>query len=254
MTFVGGKNGAGTYQRIINLIPPHRVYIEPFVGTGAILRHKRPAGRSVAIDLDPGAIDALADGPACRLPQLELIVGDGVEYLRHSQLCSSPDTFVYADPPYVRSSRRDPGRDYYDHEWTDADHERFCKILKPLTCRTMVSGYSAEPYASQLVAPRWWATTYTATTRGGPATETLWTNYRTPPHFLHDYRYLGETYPDRWRIHKRQRSWLRMLAAMPPLERRAMLAAVVDANSDDVLDHLNAGPAAGMVPYRPPRR
>lgn len=35
-TYFGGKAGSGTYQTIINQIPPHRVYIEPFVGGGAI--------------------------------------------------------------------------------------------------------------------------------------------------------------------------------------------------------------------------
>ena len=51
MTYPGGKNGAGVYQQIINLMPPHDVYIEPFLGGAAILRLKRPAGRSIACDL-----------------------------------------------------------------------------------------------------------------------------------------------------------------------------------------------------------
>jgi len=31
-SYPGGKNGQGVYQRIISLIPPHDVYVEPFVG------------------------------------------------------------------------------------------------------------------------------------------------------------------------------------------------------------------------------
>lgn len=34
MTYKGGKAGAGVYQQIINQIPPHDVYIEPFLGGG----------------------------------------------------------------------------------------------------------------------------------------------------------------------------------------------------------------------------
>ncbi|MGJ8626091.1 MAG: hypothetical protein ACSHXB_03935 [Sulfitobacter sp.] len=41
MTYPGGKNGGGAYQRIINHMPPHRFYIEPFLGSGAVLRNKR---------------------------------------------------------------------------------------------------------------------------------------------------------------------------------------------------------------------
>jgi DNA adenine methylase len=52
MNYPGGKNGSGTYQRIINLIPPHRVYIETHLGSGAVLRNKKPARRNFGIDLN----------------------------------------------------------------------------------------------------------------------------------------------------------------------------------------------------------
>ena len=38
MQYPGGKNNC--YQQIINLIPPHDTYIEAFLGSGAVLRHK----------------------------------------------------------------------------------------------------------------------------------------------------------------------------------------------------------------------
>jgi DNA adenine methylase len=41
----GGKGAMGVAQWIINQIPPHRVYIEPFLGGGAVLRLKKPAHR-----------------------------------------------------------------------------------------------------------------------------------------------------------------------------------------------------------------
>lgn len=52
MTYPGGKNGSGVYQAIINLMPPHRVYIEPFLGGGAIMRLKRPAIANIGVDSD----------------------------------------------------------------------------------------------------------------------------------------------------------------------------------------------------------
>jgi len=240
-TIVGGKNGAGVYQRIISEIPPHALYVEPFCGTAAILRHKRPARRSVAIDRDPGAIDLLG-GVRSWIPGLELIVGDGLEYLRWLDCGSARDVFVYADPPYVRSSRRDPTRDYYDHEWDDAKHAVFLTVVRrlPWNVRVMISGYRSELYSSLLEAgPHAWRTVhFPVTTRGGePAEEWLWMNYPRPDR-LHDYRYIGDDYPTRWRIHKRQRSWLGMLDRMPELERRAMLAAVSDAYRGEVLSYL----------------
>jgi site-specific DNA-adenine methylase len=43
LSYPGGKGGAGVYQAIINQMPPHEVYIEPFLGAGSVLRTKRPA-------------------------------------------------------------------------------------------------------------------------------------------------------------------------------------------------------------------
>ena len=252
--FVGAQNGSGVHQKIISLIPPHDVYIECFAGTGAILRNKRPARRSIAIDLSPGAIDRLENvrshvtpcEPAGRhafdsgarshtgkvggvVPQLELIVGDGVEYIKRFHSTDPRDVFVYADPPYVRASRSDPDRDYYDHEWDDADHERFLDVVDGLPFPVMISGYESDLYTSRLRRPKWRCSRFMTQTRGGPAEEWLWMNYPTPTR-LHDYRFIGDDFPGRWRIHKRQRSWIRMLGNMPELERRAMMAALIAAH------------------------
>jgi DNA adenine methylase len=58
MSYPGGKSGAGVYQTIINHMPPHRVYIEPFLGGAAIMRNKRPASLNIGIDRDPAAVRA----------------------------------------------------------------------------------------------------------------------------------------------------------------------------------------------------
>ena len=58
MGYPGGKNAAGVYQKIINLMPPHRVYIEPFLGGGAIMRLKKPAKENTGLDQDASVISA----------------------------------------------------------------------------------------------------------------------------------------------------------------------------------------------------
>jgi hypothetical protein len=43
---------------LINLMPPHLVYCEPFLGGGAVMRLKRPAEYNIGVDLDAGVIAA----------------------------------------------------------------------------------------------------------------------------------------------------------------------------------------------------
>ncbi len=54
--YPGGKSGPGVYHRLINLMPPHQTYIEPFLGGGAIMRLKRPAAHNIGVDLDAAVI------------------------------------------------------------------------------------------------------------------------------------------------------------------------------------------------------
>lgn len=73
IAYYGGKVGLG--RRIVELLPPHRVYVEPFFGSGAVLFAKAPAQIEVANDLDHNVITffrVLRERPdelerACRL-------------------------------------------------------------------------------------------------------------------------------------------------------------------------------------------
>jgi len=91
MRYPGGKNAAGTFQWLINQMPPHSLYCEPFAGSAAIARLKRPAERTILIDLDPGAIAALRGEVPART---ELIEGCGLEWLYGHVWQAQPDWFI----------------------------------------------------------------------------------------------------------------------------------------------------------------
>lgn len=71
--YYGGKTGLA--PRIVNLMPDHRVYIEPFLGSGAVLFAKRQVQHEIVNDVDGGVVaffTALRDTPedlerVCRL-------------------------------------------------------------------------------------------------------------------------------------------------------------------------------------------
>ncbi len=240
MQYDGGKNGEGTYQRIINQIPPHRVYVELFAGSAAVLRKKRPAEESIVCDLDPGAIAALREEDLP--PNTQIVTMDALELLERTSI--GRGWFLYADPPYLPSTRR--GGRVYDHELTVDQHRRLLRRLKALDGpMVMLSGYWSDLYAREL---RGWRTDhFDVMTRGGPATEWLWMNYAAPVE-LHDYRYLGEGFRQRERIRRQQRRWAGKLARMDRLQRQALLAAIADrhaGNGEDRVDPIS--PESSMV-------
>jgi hypothetical protein len=58
VAYPGGKAGDGVFQTLINLMPPHDVYVEPFLGGAAIMRAKRPASTNIGIDVARATLEA----------------------------------------------------------------------------------------------------------------------------------------------------------------------------------------------------
>lgn len=226
MNYPGGKNGSGVYQKIISLMPPHKVYIEPFLGSGAIMRFKKPAPiANIGIDLDQYAIDEFSK--VATVENLKLICANAIEYLKSGSF--QPGTLVYCDPPYLMDTRSSKRMIYRYEMTTGKQHGELLDVLKSLPCMVMVSGYPSELYASVLAG--WRMETFNTMTRGGKqALECVWCNFEEPLE-LHDYRYLGEDYRERERIKKKQTRWKDRLKRMPAQERYAILAAMDDLRS-----------------------
>ena len=231
MAYPGGKGGAGVYQRIITLMPPHRVFIEPFLGGGAVMSAKRPAARNIGVDLDGDVVGAWADRPG-----VEVVHGCGIDFLRRHDFAG--DELVYCDPPYLMATRA--GRRLYEHELSEAQHDELLGVITGLPCMVMISGYWSPMYADRLKG--WTAISFAAMTRGGRlATEWLWFNYPEPVE-LHDYGFLGTSFRERERIKRKKQRWTARLVRMPILERQALLSAIAELGSADIA---RSGDAAG---------
>lgn len=214
MNYPGGKNGGGAYQRIINLIPPHDVYIEPFAGSAAVFWHKARAASTILIDADARSPIAAFEAVA----GVTIEIGDGIQYLREYPFTGSE--VVYCDPPYLMETRTS-GR-IYRHEFSDLQHRQLLRLIKELPCRVLISGYGSSLYSRELKG--WRVHSYMGQTRGGPRKEYIWFNYPEPD-VLHDYSHLGDTFRQRERIRRKISRALSKYSAMPDLERNAILAA-----------------------------
>jgi site-specific DNA-adenine methylase len=203
---------------MINLMPPHKVYIETHAGSAAVMRHKRPAKVNIALEIDTEQylklFDVLTQGPGALLQIWNV---DALDYLR--SFTPYEDTLIYADPPYLPSTRKTG--ELYKHELTEEDHVNLLKKLRSMwPCMVMISGYESELYNDML--NDWNYYSFQTMTRAGMATECIWFNYRFPS-VLHDYSYLGSTFRERERISRQQNRWIKRLHELPPVEREAML-------------------------------
>jgi DNA adenine methylase len=228
MPYPGGKAGAGVYQQIINQIPPHRVYIEPFLGGGAVLLHKRPTHVTIGIDIDAAVVSSWSSMLAIngefsdRLPGGIVRCDDAISFLKDYDFIG--DEFVYCDPPYLFETRSSRGK-IYPHEFGDiGQHTQLLTLLLSLPCPVAISGYMSSLYTDMLAT--WRSIHYQTRTRGGSTvTEYLWMNYSEPLE-LHDYRYLGDNFRQRERLKRIRVRWLARLDRMDALERYALLSSI----------------------------
>ncbi|CAI8884369.1 DNA adenine methylase [Pseudomonas sp. IT-P395] len=211
MRYPGGKGKC--YQHLINLMPPHQTYIESHLGGGAVMRNKKPAQRSIGIDLDAKVIDRWH----AELPGVcELKKTDALGFLENFEFTG--DELVYVDPPYVPHTRR--RAKVYRCDYSEADHVRLLHLLKTLPCKVMLSGYDNELYDEQLVG--WHKVKFQTKTHVDVREEVVWMNFE-PPARLHDSRYMGATFRDRQTIQRRQARLRDRIDSMSAAERYDLL-------------------------------
>ena len=242
---------------IISLMPPHKSYLEPFFGSGAVFFNKRPSRIETINDLDGEIVNLFrcvrewpeelacavaltpysreeyerawsrfkAGGKACGIEDARLTlvrywqshgstsvykggwkndragreyaydvrywrnlpgwVLDAAERLKDAQIEQAPaveligrfkhpDVLIYADPPYVVSTRK--GKQYVVDMVEDRQHIELLEALKGHPGPVILSGYDNELYDLHLQG--WVKLHRKALAEGGRArTETVWLNY-----------------------------------------------------------------------------
>lgn len=226
-SYNGGKESDGTFQKIINLMPPHDIYIEAFLGNGAIFRNKKPAiVSSIGIDLDTGVID---EWQKLSAPGITLINTDAISWLENFKVLAAilkkmgTRVLIYLDPPYPKESRKNQ-QDLYNCEMIQAGHISLLEVAGSLDANVVISSYPNELYNETL--KDWYTIEFQAMTRGGVAIEKVWCNYPEPTE-LHDYRYLGIDYREREQIKGIIRRNVSKFKRMPDLHRNAIISQLI---------------------------
>ena len=254
LNYPGAKWGMA--EQIVSLMPPHRSYLEPFFGSGAVLFNKPPSAIETVNDIDgditnffmvlreqtdrlieaisltPYARDVFDDAHENRGTDdfdrayrfaIRNRMGHGFKtyektgfkmdvYGRERSYCvgtwnKMPDmlaqaaerlkgvqienrdaldlikrfnyqnVLVYADPPYLLSTR---GGKQYRHEMNEQDHLNLLAVLRDFKGSVMLSGYPSEMYDREL---RGWQkiTKRSYNQNSDPRTEVLWCNFTAVP-------------------------------------------------------------------------
>lgn len=224
-TYPGGKGSDGTYQNLINFIPPHDVYIDGCLGNSELAIRIKPATFQIGVDIDPDVITAWEQTEG---HNLQLHHGSILDFLKNPVLTLLPGRiFIYLDPPYPFEARRGGAKPLYRHEMTEADQLALLKTITSMgstihgqPIMIMISSYENALYNNYL--KNWLRHSFPGKSRRGGTTETIYMNYA-PPVELHDYQYLGRNFSDRQRIKKKIARHVSRLMETPVLERQAIL-------------------------------
>lgn len=232
-SYMGSKDAAGNVERIIGHFPEHSVYVEPFLGGGAVLRRKKPALASIGIDADAEVIDRWR---ATGFPA-QFIHGDAIAWLdeygrgRWNHRYALPaDALVYIDPPYMPETRTSHHK--YRCELSEADHARLLEVLRLLPCNVVISGYDSPLYREALCD--WKHDSFTSMTRGGLREEHLWIKRSASSlaTYAEAARFAGSNFRERERIKRKAARWRENWRRLPAPERDAVLRALIVGNDD----------------------
>lgn len=218
--YFGGKSGSGTYQQIINKIPPHKRFKSLFLGNCGVTRHIKPAEHGVLNDLDS---DLVASWKNAMLPANYAVLNCNALDLLAAGIAENEDTddtFIYLDPPYLLETRK-CNQAVYKYQMTTLDHQLLlAEILKYKKAMVMISAYPNAMYDEFLAG--WNTYDFYSTIRNGVALERLYFNYDIGD-LLHDYRFIGANFRERERVNRIKNNFLLKLERLDAKLRNSIL-------------------------------
>lgn len=213
--YPGQKKIPGVYQKIINNIPLHSIYYEPFAGSAQIAKILYNSSKDSTYylnDIDP-AVNSL----------LSLLEGSTItnvnafDVLQSEILLSSgKETFIFIDPPYLHSSRPN-NQTLYNYEFSNENHYQLIKSLLQLNCNCMIIHPSCELYDLHLSS--WRIIQIKIRYHSKTSIENLYMNYDIPEK-LQCVDFVGSNCWDRQRIKRKADRLMSKISLLPAHEQQ----------------------------------
>lgn len=245
----GGKLGNGTYQQIINHIPPHGIFVSAFAGHCGVFQKIRRADISILNDKDQRVIERWKEtsilkncivcenymqGSLFEQPDKPVVILKNSDYKSIiAKFKETADAFLYLDPPYLMETRQSKKR-LYLHDWlTIEEHTEFLTLASTVNCAAMISHYENDLYNDMLLSKGWNVHRFPSMTRQGLREEIIYYNYPKPK-ILHDFQYLGHNYRERERIKRKVVRFENKMNRLPEDERAAILSNLIAKNKTTI--------------------
>ena len=224
--YTGGKEAAGTYQKIINEMRPFDLLIIPFLGHCGITRNiDLGEAKVIGIDINPEVISAWK---RMDFRFIDLHVGCGWDIT--SQILATRDlkykkVCIYADPTYRMESIKS-NKKPYPFTMTDDEHRRFLTAAElwsfEANVDVLISHYPDPVYDTWL--SEWRTIEFESTTRQGSALEKLYMSYKHETGQLHDYQFVGDDKHERYNLkHRAAKNLVAKLERLEPRKKQAMI-------------------------------
>lgn len=245
MNYPGHKKIYGVYHKIINEIPPHKIFYELFAGSAAISKLLYPSSFNPDIQLQPTVrsgndpIIILNDllpvhtvkNICMDRPDLTVknnCIGHNVKFqqrnafdiLQTELTVSDLNTFIFIDPPYLHSTRPNNTK-LYKYELTESDHIQLITSVLQLQCNVMIIHPKCSLYDNSYLK-HWRQVPIKIRYHNKLSLECLYMNYAAPDKLQND-SLLGKDCWDRQRIKRKGDRLVNKLLALPELERNYVI-------------------------------
>ena len=193
--YIGNKDFSNVIHFLINRLPKSERYFSLFYGSG---------GLEKSIYTAAAHFICAEKNPECK--KYETSMTASIEYSDYKHLIEqnvfTRDDFVFADPPYIISTRKS-GKAFYKFEFDISQHIEFLNYMGSMKAKTMITHPECDLYNSYLKG--WFRVDLRYMTQGGWFTDSVYMNYNPEEIELLSYECLGKDFTDRQRI-KRQRA------------------------------------------------
>lgn len=226
-SYDGGKGGSGTYQTLINLIPPFKTFLSLYAGNCGVARHINLGNAALLInDLDPAVTEAWWQALKGSGLVYNVVHTDALAFMDSPPFISiaNNDGFIFLDPPYPVELRKvkSPLYKYEMMEWES--HGKLLSRISKMPYKIMICTYPNSYYDFALTD--WHYVDYYSKTRNGLALERVYMNYTITDGKLHDYSFIGDDFTERQALKRQKHNVIDKLNDLPPVQRNAILAEI----------------------------